>query len=196
MLTSFRSRVDAAFRRACHGAVMAASIAMVQVAVAESIVFPDDAGLVNVRTRYGAKGDGVTDDTAAIQKAIDEVKGIPDTLYFPDGTYLISDSVGIFSGKAHNRDRFLACQAQSGAGTVGIMCFLRTRPATPGSSGPSRMARGRTQVKPCPSQHPSDLAHSEGWTQEVEALDDVVGSLREGLDETFTINEIGLPGRL
>ncbi len=84
----------------------------------ENIVFPADAGQVDVKLRYGAKGDGVTDDTAAIQKAIDEVKGIPDTLYFPDGTYLISASVGIFKGKAHSRDRFLSYQGQSEAGTI------------------------------------------------------------------------------
>jgi len=84
----------------------------------EGIIFPDDSGVVNVKAKYGAKGDGVTDDTAAIQKAIDEVKGIPDTLYFPNGTYLVSGSVGIFNGKAHSRDRFLTYQGQSEAGTV------------------------------------------------------------------------------
>jgi hypothetical protein len=43
---------------------------------------------VNVRT-LGARGDGVTDDTAAIQKAIAEHR----TLYFPIGEYLVSDSI-------------------------------------------------------------------------------------------------------
>jgi hypothetical protein len=88
------------------------------IARGESIVFPDDAGVINVKTAYGAKGDGVTDDTAAIQKAVDEVKGKPNTLYFPDGTYLISDGVGIFNGTPHSRDRFLVWQGQSQAGTI------------------------------------------------------------------------------
>ena len=87
-------------------------------AIGENIVFPDEVGVINVKTAYGAVGDGKTDDTAALQKAIDEEKGNRETLYFPDGTYLISDSIGIFGGKAHSRDRFLTWQGQSEAGTI------------------------------------------------------------------------------
>lgn len=43
---------------------------------------------INLRT-LGAKGDGVTDDTAAIQKAIDEHR----TIYVPSGRYLVSDTI-------------------------------------------------------------------------------------------------------
>lgn len=39
--------------------------------------------------KYGAKGDGVTDDTKAIQKAVEEA----DILYFPQGIYKITDTV-------------------------------------------------------------------------------------------------------
>ena len=102
-------------------------------ASAENIVFPPDAGVVDVKTKFGAKGDGITDDTAAIQKAIDEVKGIPDTLYFPNGTYLVSNSVGIFDGKAHSRDRFLTYQGQSEAGTV-----IKLKDNCPGFKDPAK----------------------------------------------------------
>jgi len=108
------------------------SLGLAFVASAESIVFPADAGVKNVKD-YGAKGDGITDDTAAIQKAIDEVRGIPDTLYFPDGVYLISDSVGIFKGKAHSRDRFISYQGQSEAGTI-----IRLKDNCPGFGDPAK----------------------------------------------------------
>ena len=44
----------------------------------------------NVKS-YGAKGDGVTDDEAAIQSALDAASRVPwSTLYLPTGTYMIS----------------------------------------------------------------------------------------------------------
>ena len=41
--------------------------------------------------RYGAKGDGATDDTAAIQTALDNNS----VVYFPDGVYMINAEVSI-----------------------------------------------------------------------------------------------------
>jgi hypothetical protein len=64
-----------------------------QNAVAQPL--PDDSGIVNVKD-YGVKGDGISDDTQAIQKAIQSVprdnsKHV--TIYFPKGTYIISQSL-------------------------------------------------------------------------------------------------------
>lgn len=53
-------------------------------------LFPANSGIINVKTAYGAKGDGITDDTAAIQKAIAASVGFDKRIYFPNGTYLVS----------------------------------------------------------------------------------------------------------
>lgn len=49
---------------------------------------PAQATWANMRT-LGAKGDGITDDTAAIKKAIAEHR----TLYFPSGHYIVTDTI-------------------------------------------------------------------------------------------------------
>ena len=58
---------------------------------------PEGAGVVNVRD-YGARGDGVTDDTEAIRRAISENIDISryranPFIWFPNGTYLISGPI-------------------------------------------------------------------------------------------------------
>jgi len=64
---------------------------------AGEIVFPNDAGVLDAKRDFGAEGDGKTDDTAAIQKAIvTALEGDyrnPRPVYLPSGTYLISDSL-------------------------------------------------------------------------------------------------------
>jgi hypothetical protein len=53
--------------------------------------FPATAAVVDVtQPPYRAKGDGVTDDTAAIQQALTDLMGQHKVLYFPKGTYLVS----------------------------------------------------------------------------------------------------------
>lgn len=67
-------------------------------AKAVSVVAPVQTlvGQVNVKD-YGAKGDGITDDTTAIQKTIDYVKMLGGgTVYIPNGTYMINPGVKIW----------------------------------------------------------------------------------------------------
>ena len=49
---------------------------------------PTSAVVVNVR-QNGAKGDGSTDDTAALQAAFDKVAGSGGTVFVPDGIYMV-----------------------------------------------------------------------------------------------------------
>ena len=53
------------------------------------------ASWVNVKTAFGAKGDGLTDDTAAIQKAFNSINssGNNPVLWFPAGTYVLSSTL-------------------------------------------------------------------------------------------------------
>ncbi len=99
--------------------ILAISGAIMCSASAENIVMPEGVGYVNIKTAYGAKGDGRTDDTAALQKVFDDRRaGKVSRVYFPDGVYLISKPVGIFNGTAHSNDRFVRFQGQSEAGTI------------------------------------------------------------------------------
>lgn len=60
----------------------------------EGVRYPLDSGVVNVKTQYGARGDGQTDDTTAIIRAIGENRGLFERiLYFPSGTYLVSSTL-------------------------------------------------------------------------------------------------------
>jgi len=48
---------------------------------------------LNIQTAFGAKGDGVTDDTQAFQNALNQLVRNPSVLWVPKGTYLISSTL-------------------------------------------------------------------------------------------------------
>ena len=52
-----------------------------------------DGAVVNVKD-FGATGDGTTNDTVAIQAAIDSLAATGGTVFFPTGTYRIARNIG------------------------------------------------------------------------------------------------------
>jgi len=62
----------------------------------EPTILPEEAGYISVK-RFGAVGDGKTDDTAAFNRAFEELANkVPlryHTLYIPPGEYVISDQI-------------------------------------------------------------------------------------------------------
>lgn len=74
---------------------------------------------INVtQSPYNAKGDGSTDDTSAIQSAIDAATAgnatAGDCVYFPTGTYEISSA--LLLGDVHNQTSSYSCPSPSGNG--------------------------------------------------------------------------------
>lgn len=68
---------------------------------------------------FGAVGDGVTDDTAAIQAAIDSLPGTGGVVFFNPGTYLISSTLTASTGVLLNGQNRTDLSANTnGSGTV------------------------------------------------------------------------------
>lgn len=83
----------------------------------ENIHYPDKAGVIDVIKDYGARGDGKTDDTAAIQSAISAAVGTKRVVYFPNGTYLVSNTISARDRNGVWRSR-LILQGQNRQKTV------------------------------------------------------------------------------
>ncbi len=69
----------------------------------DRIVFPDDPSVIDVKKHCGAKGDGKADDTAALQKALDDScgpkAGKTKVVYLPNGTYRLTGTLVVNKGK-------------------------------------------------------------------------------------------------
>ncbi|MEM8737038.1 MAG: glycosyl hydrolase family 28-related protein [Planctomycetota bacterium] len=81
------------------------------------VVFPADAGVINV-TDFGVTPDDGVDDTAALQALLEQKVVKPSggddlILYFPDGVYLLSDTLQIPPPA-----RYINLQGQSQSGTI------------------------------------------------------------------------------
>jgi hypothetical protein len=77
------------------------------------------ASWMNVKADFGAKGDGINDDTAALQSALDSLR--PNTnkavLYFPAGTYRITQTLNVIR-TAHSESKDIMIVGQDPATTT------------------------------------------------------------------------------
>lgn len=68
---------------------------------AQQTYFPTDVAWKNIKTDYGAIGDGVADDTTAFQTAFSTLLNQYNSrvaIFVPSGTYLVSDKISTLSG--------------------------------------------------------------------------------------------------
>jgi len=81
---------------------------------------PSPATVVDV-TAFGAKGDGVTPDQAAIAAAIQSLKGAPGVVFLPAGNYLLTGGLSLKSGVvlrgASAQTTWLRCNLASSGST-------------------------------------------------------------------------------
>jgi hypothetical protein len=96
--------------------------------------FPDDPSVLNVQRDFGAVGDGVADDTEALQRGLDASCGVDNAatkiLYLPNGTYRVTRSLIIKVAVGpwlygESREGVIIRLADDSAGVTAV---LRTHP--------------------------------------------------------------------
>jgi hypothetical protein len=92
-------------------------------------------GVKNVKG-YGAAGDGVTNDTAAIQAAVDDTtspysSAYRGVIYFPPGIYLINSSITFEAASSITKIHFVGAGGARIIGSVASDAILKRSPSVP-----------------------------------------------------------------
>ena len=105
------------------------------------IAFPPSPAIVDVtKAPYHARGDGKTDDTVAIQRALSDVMGLHKVVYLPAGTYLVSKTLN-WSKKM---DEYIASQGYNDMST--LVAFSGSLTDEAGESVTEVSLNGRSDV--------------------------------------------------
>lgn len=166
-------------------------------AAVTEVKFPADAPVWNVRS-FGAKGDGVTDDTQAFQKAINAALGAGgrygalQIVYIPNGTYNITDTLksrvaDLTTWHGYRAGLFL--QGESQGGTI-----LRLPNATPGytsAAAPKAVLMTGSEQNGLPTTFPESEGN-EAFRHYIRNLTVEVGSGNPGaVGIDFLVNNRG-----
>jgi len=122
---------------------------------------------------FGAKADGVTDDTAAIQKACDEAAKLGGEVYLPPAKYLVKDHISVPSG-VHVKGAAAAPQYSAPlVGTIILATGGRDNEEAPAlfDMTTSTSVTGLTIYYP--EQKPEDI-HPYPWTFRLQGNDNTV----------------------
>ena len=104
----------------------------------QRIAFPKDSHVLNAKLDLGAKGDGVADDTDALQKGIDLSSGLGQkttkALYLPDGVYRVTKSLVVRNplGPWLYGESMTGTIVRLADNSQGVTAVLRTHPAEVG----------------------------------------------------------------
>ncbi len=119
---------------ASNSAVLANNTTTVPAAevTTDNIIFPKDGGVINVKNApYNAKGDGVTDDTAAIGRALGAYPNANKIIYLPKGTYLVSNQLQWPNGRGGQEHKRTILQGQNTGKTI-----IKLKNSAPGFTNP------------------------------------------------------------
>jgi hypothetical protein len=156
------------------------------------IVFPRDASVIDAKRDLGARGDGQTDDTAALQRGLDlcddGANRATRILYLPDGTYRVTQGL-IFKSAT---GPWLYGESRDGVvirlddHATGVTTVLRTHPRESGPNSADWFMRNVRNLTIDVGENPETdgirfFANNSGCLQHVR----VIGNGKFGINSSF-----------